>query len=102
MASGGARDMTLARLLSHPPDSLKKGGERESGPAPKHQKFMCSNVCVLGVHLIKMHTFTHKELFPPHSVNTAPLINPLGIEIWYRSTRRFFDIRWYRGNLVCV
>ncbi len=31
---------------------------------------------VLGVHSIKMHTFSHKELFPPHSVNTGPLAPP--------------------------
>ncbi len=51
MVSRGARDMTLARrqLLSHLPDDLKKGGERESGPAPKCQKFRCSIICVLGV-----------------------------------------------------
>ncbi len=54
----------------------KRGEERKSGPAPKRQKFMCSNVWVLGVHSIKMHTFSHKELFPPHSVNTAPLALP--------------------------
>ncbi len=55
MASGGACDMTLARcwLISRQPDGLKRGGECESGPAPKCQKFTCSNVCVLGVHSIK-------------------------------------------------
>ncbi len=70
--------MTLARrrLLSHLPDDLKKGGERESGPAPKCQKFRCSIICVLGVHSIKMHTFSKKELSPPHSVNAAPLAPP--------------------------
>ncbi len=47
--SGGARDMTLARprLLNHLPDDRRRGGERESSPAPKRQKFSCSNVCVL-------------------------------------------------------
>ncbi len=40
------------------------------------QKLMCSNVCVLGVHSIKIHTFSHKEFFPPYSVNTAPLAPP--------------------------
>ncbi|KAF4116088.1 hypothetical protein G5714_003577 [Onychostoma macrolepis] len=72
-ASGGARDVTLARrrLLSRRPDGLKRGGECASGPAPKRQKFMCSNVFVLDVHSIKMHTFSQKELFPPHSVNAA-------------------------------
>ncbi len=46
MASRGACDMTLARhrLLSHRPDGLKRGGERESGPAPKQQKFTCFKV----------------------------------------------------------
>ncbi len=78
MVSRGARDVTLTirRLLSRRPDGLKRGGERESGPAPKRQRFRCSNVCVLGVHSIKMHTFSQKELFPPHSVNTAPLAPP--------------------------
>ncbi len=48
MVSGRARDVTLAirRLLSRRPDGLKRGGERESGPAPKRQRFRCSNVCV--------------------------------------------------------
>ncbi len=43
-----SRDVTLAirRLLSRRPDGLKRGGERESGPAPKRQRFRCSNVCV--------------------------------------------------------
>ncbi len=75
MASGGACDVTLARrwLLSHRPGGLKRGGERESGPAPKRQMLTSSNVFVLGVHSIKMHTISQKELFPPHSVNTVPL-----------------------------
>ncbi len=76
--SRGARDATLARprLLNHLPDDRKRGGERESSPAPKRQKFSCSNVCVLGVHSIKMHTFSQKELSPPHSINAAPLAPP--------------------------
>ncbi len=76
--SGGARDVTLARprLLNRLPDDRRRGGERESGPAPKRQKFSCSNVCVLGVHSIKMHTFSQKELSPPHSINAAPLALP--------------------------
>ncbi len=46
--SRGARDATLARprLLNHLPDDRRRGGERESSPAPKRQKFSCSNVCV--------------------------------------------------------
>ncbi len=73
--SGEARDATLARLrvLNRLPDDRMRGGERESSPAPKRQKFSCSNVCVLGVHSIKMHTFSQKELSPPHSINAAPL-----------------------------
>ncbi len=73
--SGGARAATLARprLLNRLPDDRRRGGERESSPAPKRQKFSCSNVCVLGVHSIKMHTFSQKELSPPHSINAAPL-----------------------------
>ncbi len=69
MAGGGACDVTLARrrLLSRHPGGLKRGGERKSGSTPKRQKFTNSNVCVLGVHSIKMHTFSHKELFLPHS-----------------------------------
>ncbi len=76
--SGGARDATLARprLLNRLPDDRRRGGERESSPAPKRQKFSCSNVCVLGVHSIKMHTFSQKELSPPHSINAAPLAPP--------------------------
>ncbi len=76
--SGEARDATLARprLLNRLPDDRKRGGERESSPAPKRQKFSCSNVCVLGVHSIKMHTFSQKELSPPHSINAAPLAPP--------------------------
>ncbi len=76
--SGGARDATLARplLLNRLPDDRRRGGERESSPAPKRQKFSCSNVCVLGVHSIKMHTFSQKELSPPHSINVAPLPPP--------------------------
>ncbi len=31
---------------------------------------------VLGVHSIKMHTFSQKELSPPHSINAAPLAPP--------------------------
>ncbi len=60
--SGEARDATLARprLLNRLPDDRKRGGERESSPAPKRQKFSCSNVCVFGVHSIKMHTFSQK------------------------------------------
>uniref|UniRef100_A0A672SFX8 Erythrocyte membrane protein band 4.1 like 4B n=1 Tax=Sinocyclocheilus grahami TaxID=75366 RepID=A0A672SFX8_SINGR len=78
MASRGARDVTLAhrRLLSCRPDGLKRGGECASSPAPKCHKFMCWNVCVLNVHSIKMHTFSQKELFPPHSVNAVPLAPP--------------------------
>ncbi len=77
--SGGVRDATLARhrLLNRLPDDRKKGGERESSPAPKRRKFGCSNVCVLDVHSIKMHTFSQKELSPPHSINAAPLAPPL-------------------------
>ncbi len=77
--SGEARDATLARprLLSRLPDDRREGGERESSPAPKRQKLnSCSNVCVLGVHSIKMHTFSQKELSPPHSINAAPLAPP--------------------------
>ncbi len=76
--SGEARDATLARprLLNRLPDDRKRGGERESSPAPKRQKFSCSNVCVLGVHSIKMHTFSQKEFSPPHSINAAPLAPP--------------------------
>ncbi len=76
--SGEARDATLARprLLNRLPDNRKRGGERESSPAPKRQKFSCSNVCVLGVHSIKMHTFSQKELSPPHSINAAQLAPP--------------------------
>ncbi len=76
--SGGARDTTLTRprLLNRLPDDRRRGGERESSPAPKRQKFSCSNVCVLGVHSIKMHTFSQKELSPPHSINVAPLALP--------------------------
>ncbi len=76
--SGGARDATLARprLLNRLPDDRRRGGERESSPAPKRQKFSCSNVCVLGVHSIKMHTFSQKEFSPPHSINVAPLALP--------------------------
>ncbi len=72
------RDATLARprLLNRLPDDRRRGGERESSPAPKRQKFSCSNVCVLGVHSIKMHTFSQKELSPPHSINAAPLAPP--------------------------
>ncbi len=74
----GAHDATLTRprLLNHLPDNRRRGGERESSPAPKRQKFSCSNVCVLGVHSIKMHTFSQKELSPPHSINAAPLAPP--------------------------
>ncbi len=68
--SGGARDAT---------DDRRRGGERKSSPAPKHQRFSCSNVCVLGVHSIKMHTFSQKELSPPHSINAAPLAPPQSI-----------------------
>ncbi len=77
--SGGVRDATLARhrLLNRLPDDRRKGGERESSPAPKRRKFGCSNVCVLDVHSIKMHTFSQKELSPPHSINAAPLAPPL-------------------------
>ncbi len=77
--SGGVRDATLARhrLLNRLPDDRKKGGERESSPAPKRRKFGCSNVCVLDVHSIKMHTFSQKELSPPHSINAPPLPPPL-------------------------
>ncbi len=77
--SGGVCDATLARhrLLNRLPDDRKKGGERESSPAPKRRKFDCSNVCVLDVHSIKMHTFSQKELSPPHSINAAPLAPPL-------------------------
>ncbi len=73
-----ARDATLARprLLNRLPDDRRRGGERESSPAPKRQKFSCSNVCVLGVHSIKMHTFSQKELSPPHSINAVPLAPP--------------------------
>ncbi len=76
--SGGACDATLAHrwLLNRLPDDRRRGGERESSPAPKRQKFSCSNVCVLGVHSIKMHTFSQKELSPPHSINAAPLTPP--------------------------
>ncbi len=76
--SGGARDATLARprLLNRLPDNRRRGGEHESSPAPKRQKFSCSNVCVLGVHSKKMHTFSQKELSPPHSINAAPLAPP--------------------------
>ncbi len=76
--SGEACDATLAgpRLLNRLPDDRRRGGERESSPAPKRQKFSCSNVCVLGVHSIKMHTFSQKELSPPHSINAAPLAPP--------------------------
>ncbi len=58
------------------PDDRREGGERESSPAPKRPKFSCSNVCVLSVHSIKMHTFSQKELSPPHSINAAPLAPP--------------------------
>ncbi len=70
--------MTSARprLLNRIPDDRRRGGERESSPAPKRQKFSCLNVCVLGVHSIKMHTFSQKELSPPHSINAAPLAPP--------------------------
>ncbi len=34
-------------------------------------------MCVLDVHSIKMHTFSQKELSPPHSINAAPLAPPL-------------------------
>ncbi len=70
--------MTLACrwLLRRRPDGLKREGECESSPAPTHLKFTCSNVCVLGDHSVKMHTFSQKELFPPHSVNKAPLASP--------------------------
>ncbi len=73
-----ARDATLARprLLSRLPDDRREGGERESSPAPKRPKFSCSNVCVLSVHSIKMHTFSQKELSPPHSINAVPLAPP--------------------------
>ncbi|KAL1278897.1 hypothetical protein QQF64_025570 [Cirrhinus molitorella] len=76
-ASGGARDTTLARrrLLSRLPDGRKRGGECVGSPAPKRPKFVCSNVCV-DVHSIKIHTFSQKELFPPHSVDAAPLTPP--------------------------
>ncbi len=76
--SGEVHDATLAhpRLLNRLPDDRKRGGERKSSPAPKRQKFSCSNVCVLGVHSIKMHTFSQKELSPPHSINAAPLAPP--------------------------
>ncbi len=76
--SGEARDATLARprLLSRLPDDRREGGERESSPAPKRPKFSCSNVCVLSVHSIKMHTFSQKELSPPHSINAVPLAPP--------------------------
>ncbi len=76
--SGGARNATLAcpRLLNRLPDDRRRGGERESSPAPKRQKFSCSNVCVFGVHSIKMHTFSQKELSPPHLINAAPLAPP--------------------------
>ncbi len=76
--SGEARDATLARprLLSRLPDDRREGGERESSPAPKRPKFSCSNVCVLSVHSIQMHTFSQKELSPPHSINAVPLAPP--------------------------
>ncbi len=76
--SGEARDATLARprLLSRLPDDRREGGERESSPAPKRPKFSCPNVCVLSVHSIKMHTFSQKELSPPHSINAVPLAPP--------------------------
>ncbi len=76
--SGEARDAILARprLLSRLPDDRREGGERESSPAPKRPKFSCPNVCVLSVHSIKMHTFSQKELSPPHSINAVPLAPP--------------------------
>ncbi len=75
--SGEARDATLARprLLSRLPDDRREGGERESSPAPKRPKFSCQ-MCVLSVHSIKMHTFSQKELSPPHSINAVPLAPP--------------------------
>ncbi len=44
-------------------------------------------------------TKTHLVL-QAYWLTDADEINPLGIEIWYRTTRRFFDTRWYRGNSV--
>ncbi len=81
------------RRDSRPPPAAKPSSWRSEGgrrareqpgaQAPKvkkkkkkKKKKRCPNVCVLSVHSIKMHTFSQKELSPPHSINAVPLAPP--------------------------
>ncbi len=57
------RDSRPPRLLNRLPDDRRRGGERESSPAPKRQKFSCSNVCVLGCSFNKNAYILTKRAF---------------------------------------
>ncbi len=73
--SGGARDATLARprLLNRLPDDRRRAREQPSSQAPKVQLLKC--LCV-GCSFNKTAYISQKELYPPHSINAAPLAPP--------------------------
>ncbi len=73
------------RLLSRRPDGLKRGGECKNGPAPKRQKYTCSNICVGCSFNKNAYILTQRALSsslskygaPPQVIATQPTTNPL-------------------------